>query len=43
MKKLLKDFRAATPAWRDPYLQFFLFGRVLFPEALPEYLPVSPL
>ena len=34
----LRDFCASTPARRNPYLQFFFFGRVLFPEALPEYL-----
>lgn len=33
-----RDFCAATPARRNPYLQFCFFGRVLFPEALPEYL-----
>jgi len=33
-----RDFCAATPARRNLYLQFCLFGRVLYPEALPEYL-----
>jgi len=33
-----RDFCAATPARRNLYLQFCLFGNVLFPEALPEYL-----
>jgi S-adenosylmethionine-diacylglycerol 3-amino-3-carboxypropyl transferase len=33
-----RDFCTATPARRNPYLQFCLFGSVLFPEALPEYL-----
>ena len=34
----VRDFCASTPARRNPYLQFFFFGRVLFREALPEYL-----
>lgn len=33
-----RDFCAATPARRNYYLQFCFFGRVLFPEALPDYL-----
>jgi len=33
-----RDFCTATPARRNLYLQFCFFGRVLFPEALPEYL-----
>lgn len=33
-----RDFCTATPARRNPYLQFCFFGSVLFPEALPEYL-----
>ena len=33
-----RDFCAATPARSNLYLQFCLYGRVLFPEALPEYL-----
>ena len=33
-----KDFCTATPPRRNYYLQFSFFGRVLFPEALPEYL-----
>ena len=33
-----KDFCTATPPRRNYYLQISFFGRVLFPEALPEYL-----
>jgi S-adenosylmethionine-diacylglycerol 3-amino-3-carboxypropyl transferase len=33
-----KDFCTATSPRRNYYLQFCFFGRVLFPEALPEYL-----
>jgi S-adenosylmethionine:diacylglycerol 3-amino-3-carboxypropyl transferase len=33
-----KDFCTVTPPRRNYYLQFSFFGRVLFPEALPEYL-----
>jgi len=33
-----RDFCTATPARRNLYLQFCLFGKVLYPEALPEYL-----
>lgn len=33
-----RDFCTATPARKNYYLQFSFFGRVLFPEALPEYL-----
>lgn len=33
-----RDFCCATPARKNYYLQFVLWGRVLFPEALPEYL-----
>jgi S-adenosylmethionine-diacylglycerol 3-amino-3-carboxypropyl transferase len=33
-----RDFCCATPARKNYYLQFVLWGRILFPEALPEYL-----
>jgi S-adenosylmethionine-diacylglycerol 3-amino-3-carboxypropyl transferase len=33
-----KDFCTATPPRRNYYLQFSFFGRIIFPEALPEYL-----
>ncbi len=33
-----KDFCTMTPPRANYYLQFSFFGRVLFPEALPEYL-----
>lgn len=33
-----RDFCCATPARKNYYFQFALWGRVLFPEALPEYL-----
>ena len=33
-----KDFCTATPPRKNYYLQFTFFGRILFPEALPEYL-----
>ncbi|MBN2200304.1 MAG: DUF3419 family protein [Candidatus Aminicenantes bacterium] len=33
-----RDFCTVTPAKTNYYLQFIFFGRVLFPEALPEYL-----
>lgn len=33
-----RDFCTATPARENGYFQFSFFGRVLFPEALPEYL-----
>jgi S-adenosylmethionine-diacylglycerol 3-amino-3-carboxypropyl transferase len=33
-----RDFCCETPARKNYYLQFVLWGRVLFPEALPEYL-----
>lgn len=33
-----RDFCCATPARRNYYLQFSFWNRVLFPEALPEYL-----
>jgi S-adenosylmethionine-diacylglycerol 3-amino-3-carboxypropyl transferase len=33
-----RDFCTATPARRNFYLHFCFFGRILFPEALPEYL-----
>lgn len=33
-----KDFCTATPPRRNYYLQYSFFGRVLFPEALPEFL-----
>lgn len=36
-----KDFCTATPPRANYYLQFSFFGRVLFPEALPEYLTES--
>jgi S-adenosylmethionine-diacylglycerol 3-amino-3-carboxypropyl transferase len=34
----LRDFCTATPPRKNYYLQWSFFGRVLFPEALPEYL-----
>jgi S-adenosylmethionine-diacylglycerol 3-amino-3-carboxypropyl transferase len=33
-----RDFCTATPPRKNYYLQWSFFGRVLFPEALPEYL-----
>lgn len=33
-----RDFCTATPPRKNYYFQFMLWGRVLFPEALPEYL-----
>lgn len=33
-----RDFCTATPARRNPHLQFALFNQVLFPEALPAFL-----
>ncbi len=33
-----RAFCTATPARRNTYLQFYLFNRLLFPEALPDFL-----
>lgn len=33
-----RDFCSATPARKNYFFQFSLFNKVLFPEALPEYL-----
>lgn len=33
-----RDFCCQTPARKNYYLQFALWGRTLYPEALPEYL-----
>jgi S-adenosylmethionine:diacylglycerol 3-amino-3-carboxypropyl transferase len=36
-----RAFCASTPARRNYYLQFYLFNRLLFREALPDYLTES--